>query len=69
MSDKVEVYRLPLCDFIEEHEKDQPVPQASYDARTTFGPWAYMCEEHYQKYGPGRLGTGYGQRLVLKGEN
>jgi hypothetical protein len=66
MSDRVEVPRLPLCDFVEEHEKGSPVPFADYDARTKFGPWANMCEMHYQKYGPGRLGTGFGQRLILK---
>lgn len=49
--------KLPACDFCEE--------TASYDGKTCFGPWAYMCEEHFQVNGTGQLGLGIGQRLVL----
>jgi len=38
--------------------------RAEYDARTAFGPWAYMFEDHFRKAGVG-LGTGKGQRLEL----
>lgn len=31
------------CDFCKK--------QARYDGKTTMGPWAYMCEEHYSLYG------------------
>lgn len=31
------------CDFCKE--------QARYDGKTTMGPWAYMCEKHYNLYG------------------
>lgn len=39
---------------------------ASYDAKTLMGPWANMCEAHWRTHGIGRLGTGYGQRLILR---
>ncbi len=35
---------------------------ALYDAKTTAGPWGYLCEAHYQEHGIG-LGLGRGQRL------
>ena len=57
MADKVIVAKLSQCNFC---SKD-----AHYDAKTSFGPWASMCEEHYKKYGIG-LGTGKGQELVLE---
>ena len=59
MVDKVEVTRLPKCDFCDDGS------DASFDAKTIFGSWANMCENHFFEYGFGRLGTGYGQRLVL----
>lgn len=40
---------------------------AEYDAKTTEGPWANMCEFHYLQYRAyPDLGTGKGQRLILK---
>jgi hypothetical protein len=45
---------------------DDNITPAEYDGKTTEGPWAYMCGAHYSKYGMG-LGTGVGQRLILKG--
>lgn len=47
---------LPRCDFCG--------GEASYDGTTIHGPWAYMCERHFQSFGIG-LGTGRGQRLLL----
>lgn len=35
---------------------------ADFDAKTKFGPWAYLCAEHFQQYGIG-LGIGKGQKL------
>lgn len=61
MSTEVRVASLPDCDFC---PKDRPAP-AAYDARTTQGPWANICEVHWPIYGIGQLGTGYGQRLIL----
>ena len=34
---------IHTCDFCKK--------QARYDGKTTMGPWAYMCEEHYHLYG------------------
>lgn len=52
-----EVSRIPNCDFC-----DRP---AAFDGKTTEGPWAYMCEPHFTRFGIG-LGMGVGQRLILK---
>ena len=35
---------------------------AKYDAKTPFGPWAYLCEECFVMLGC-LLGTGRGQKL------
>lgn len=56
MGTTVSVTTLPKCDFCDE--------SAQYDAKTIVGPWAYMCEKHFGLLGRGRLGTGWGQRLV-----
>lgn len=61
MSDQVEVVALPYCDFC----PDFNPTEAEYDGKTTTGPWANMCKKHFATYGIG-LGTGRGQRLVLK---
>jgi hypothetical protein len=62
MSSKVEVVVLPKCDFcsMQKVEKD-----AMFDGATSFGSWANMCMSHFAQYGIG-LGTGRGQKLVLK---
>ena len=51
------VTRLPRCDF-------HPDRKASYDAKTSMGPWANMCGFCYAERGVG-LGLGKGQRLML----
>jgi hypothetical protein len=51
---------LPKCSFC--------YKEARFDARTVYGPWAYMCSEHFLTYGMGHLGTGFGQILVLPDE-
>lgn len=67
MGTEVEVTRIPDCDLTEKYgDHDEPVP-AAYDGATILGPWAYMCEACFQKFGIG-LGTGRGQRLVLRKE-
>ena len=38
---------------------------AEYDAKTTMGPWAYLCQPHFDQIGMG-LGLGIGQRLVVR---
>lgn len=67
--DEVLVDKIPDCDFCH-HERlrngELKVEPAAYDAATApFGSWAYMCEAHFAEFGVG-LGTGRGQRLVLK---
>lgn len=61
MSTEVQVAVIPLCDIC----KTNP---AAYDGKTTIGhgPWAYMCEFCWTTVGVGQLGTGFGQRLVLR---
>ena len=51
------VNRIPKCDLCDE--------EARYNARTSFGPWAYLCEKHFKSHGIG-LGMGYGQMLKLR---
>ena len=58
MSSEVLVYKLPACDVCGD--------PAVYDAKTKSGPWANLCEKDFKVHGLGKLGTGYGQRLVLK---
>lgn len=63
MSKQVTVARLPKCDV---HEGDH---EADYDIKVPGdGRWANVCEEFYQQVGSPELGTGRGQRLVLKEE-
>jgi hypothetical protein len=62
MNDLVEVKmtELPKCSFCGN--------VAGYDGKTTQGgQWGYMCEDHFRLCGRG-LGTGIGQRLVLRVE-
>lgn len=59
MSTTATVTTIPPCDFDATHGP------AYADFKTSFGPWANGCEDCFRKYG-GRLGTGYGQKLVVK---
>lgn len=52
------VAKLPPCDIDPSHGP------AGYDAKTTEGPWGYLCEPCFAVHGVG-LGTGLGQRLVV----
>jgi hypothetical protein len=56
MSTSVKVQQLPSCDICGS--------QAEYDAKTTMGPWANMCQPHFEQLGVG-LGTGLGQKLEV----
>lgn len=62
MATEVEVSVIPDCDFC---PKDKPLP-AEVDGKTVMGPWANMCGGHWSVFGVGLLGTGYGQRLILR---
>lgn len=59
----VTMEKLPPCDICVSN--GEPHTDAKYDGKTRMGPWAYMCEPHFQRYGSG-LGTGVGQMLVLE---
>lgn len=59
---KVIMQQLPDCDFCVTTKA-----QAKYDGKTKFGPWGYMCQEHFYSIGIG-LGLGKGQELVLAEE-
>jgi len=48
------------CDFC----TGKLIEKILYDARTIYGPWAVMCDEHFKVYGLGKLGTGYGQKYI-----
>jgi hypothetical protein len=63
MSEQVEMAEIPKCDLC----KDGTL--AEYDARLpgVGGSWGYVCGAHWAIEGPGQLGTGHGQRLVLRG--
>lgn len=50
---------IPACDLCKHQGKDV---LAAYDGATAMGPWANMCESHFQQYGVG-LGEGRGQKL------
>ena len=56
----VEVPALPKCDFCGR--------DARYDFRTSKGPWAYGCDEHWRAWGSGSLGVGIGQMLITHEE-
>ena len=59
---EVTVAVLPICDICK--HIGAPIPNtARYDGATVYGPWAYMCEDHFTEVGTG-LGLGRGQRLV-----
>ena len=50
---------IPPCDFC------NGSVLAVVDGKTRIGPWANMCQRHFDLVGVG-LGTGKGQRFVLK---
>lgn len=64
MSESVQVDKIPPCDLCKAFQGKNDVP-AKYDGKTIQGPWGYMCERHFRSYGVG-LGTGRGQRLILR---
>lgn len=55
--DEVVVTEKKYCDFCKR--------DASYDGKTIYRAWGYMCKTCFEKYGVG-LGLGKGQKLVLK---
>lgn len=62
MSEEVLVTQMHNCDVCNQEGVRRP---AYADAKLNIGPWAYVCLDHFKIYGC-KLGTGRGQRLVLK---
>ncbi len=59
MSKEVKVSELPQCNFCD--------ARAEYDFAAKMGPWANGCASHWVQYRRHpELGTGRGQRLVLR---
>lgn len=50
------------CDFCSERSFHTT---ATVDGKTIMGPWANMCDLHFEEYGVG-LGLGKGQRLIVQ---
>jgi hypothetical protein len=61
MSSETYVSKLPACDFCKAAGIKN---DATYDGKTTDGPWASMCSNHFHWHGVG-LGTGRGQKLIV----
>lgn len=74
MADEVIIAHPKACDYcqmyadrmMETYKVYVEVKPALYDAKTKGGPWANMCAEHMLEEGLGKLGTGLGQRLIVK---
>lgn len=56
------VSRIPNCD-LHSMSTGETVP-AEYDAQTSDGRWASVCQEHFELEGSS-LGLGKGQRYIL----
>lgn len=54
--DEAVVASVPKCDYCER--------LAMVDGKTKDGPWANMCEKHFEQNGIG-LGQGMGQKYIL----
>jgi len=54
------------CDICH-HNGKEDIP-AIYDAKTTYGMWAYLCEDCFRRIGRG-LGIGKGQKLRKEDES
>jgi hypothetical protein len=60
------VVALPNCDICTSN--GDPAVPAQYDARMKSGTWANMCVTHFNLYGPGKLGVGLAQRLIVEAD-
>ena len=50
-----------VCDFCDKQTGVMLATKFFVDGRTRIGPWAIMCESHFERYGVG-LGIGRGQK-------
>ncbi len=62
LHEEVKVIEIPDCDFCKGKGLKKP---ALYDGKTVYGPWANMCNRHFEAHGIG-LGLGRGQKLVKR---
>lgn len=60
----VKVSVIPDCDICKHPAYGHKKVPALYDAATKQGPWAYLCQEHFDSMAYG-LGMGRGQVLIL----
>ena len=68
MSEEVTILEPKGCDFCQ--QAGEGFVQAQFDFKTVMGPWANGCTRHYEKFRLyDRLGTGMGQRLIVKGQS
>ena len=58
----VRVATIPDCQICAENERTR---LAKYDAKTKIGPWAYVCEDCFNRWCYG-IGVGYGQILIAE---
>lgn len=74
MTITAKVHKLPHCDLCKAQSQalakagiaiEFRVQRAFYDGKTLLGPWAYMCQSHFDSHGVG-LGLGRGQILMPK---
>lgn len=62
------VTRRPDCDICKyEEHRVNPRP-AVVDGKTKDGPWANMCQDHFESHGIG-LGLGRGQQLIIQNDS
>jgi hypothetical protein len=62
--DTARIYHRPDCDVCR-HTYGR-LTLALYDGKTKHGPWAYMCQEHFDLLGVGR--GPLGQLLIVDDE-
>ena len=56
----VEVDALPECDICADGTP------AAFDAKTNYRVWANLCSRHFKIHTGGKLGLGFGQRLIVR---
>lgn len=57
----LKVHTIPKCDICLSHGSEN---DALYEAKTTFGPWAFLCEKCFNEVGIS-LKLGLGRRVIL----
>ncbi len=55
------LHKIPKCDICLSHGSEK---EAVYEAKTSFGPWAFLCEKCFDEVGIS-LKMGLGRRVIL----